>query len=81
MGCAAGLTQHRHSCIMLESTPATFSSAKTACSASGSLLKIDFMVELSEIVTALSGKAADVHFHSFALSLLKWQHLSFKFFK
>lgn len=56
MGCAAGLTQHRHSCIKLETTPATFASAKTACSASGSLLKIDFMVELSEIVTALSGK-------------------------
>ncbi|XP_053381250.1 uncharacterized protein LOC123562128 [Mercenaria mercenaria] len=59
--CKPGWIDHRYSCIKLESTPTIYSSAKAACAADGSLLKIDFMDELSEIVTALGASSETVY--------------------
>ncbi|XP_060598141.1 polycystin-1-like isoform X3 [Ruditapes philippinarum] len=55
--CKPGWTQHRNKCIKLMTSPTSYSTAKTTCAADGSLLKISFMQELTEIVTALSASS------------------------
>ena len=54
--CIGGYTEHRDTCIKLMSTPAPYSTAKSTCvSEGGSLLKINYEQELSEIVKTLGG--------------------------